>query len=161
MVKIIGICFGQQVIARALGGECVPNQRGWEIGVYDVDLTELGQRLFQKESLRIQQMHRDHVPSLPPNFLLLGSTPKCGIQGMLLPYSDRKGLEELEDVHILCVQGHPEFVPGIVERVIDAREKSGILDEPTAQEGRHRGAQDDDGVGAIARAIWKISGVVY
>ncbi len=51
MIKIIGICFGQQVVARALGGECVPNERGWEIGVYDVDLTELGRRLFQKESL--------------------------------------------------------------------------------------------------------------
>lgn len=51
MVKIIGICFGHQVVARALGGECIPNQLGWEIGVYDVDLTALGRRVFQKESL--------------------------------------------------------------------------------------------------------------
>ncbi|SRR5258707_755553 len=106
-------------------------------------------------------MHRDHVPSLPPNFLLLGSTPKCGIQGMLLPYDDRKEIKEVEDIHIFCVQGHPEFVSGIAERVIDAREKLGILDEPTVQEARRRAIQEDDGVGAIARAVWKILGVVY
>ncbi len=31
-----------QVIARALGGSCVRNELGWEIGVYDVELTEVG-----------------------------------------------------------------------------------------------------------------------
>ncbi|KAF8331312.1 class I glutamine amidotransferase-like protein [Cantharellus anzutake] len=158
MVKIIGICFGQQVVARALGGDCVRNERGWEIGVYEVDLTDLGRRLFQKDTLRIQEMHRDHVPSLPPNFLLLGSTPKCDVQGMLLPYESRD-VNNFEDVHILCVQGHPEFVSDMVQKIIDAREKSGVLDAPTVREARHRATQEDDGVGAITRAIWKTLGI--
>jgi len=33
-VKIVGICFGHQIVAVAMGGECVPGTDGWEIGVY-------------------------------------------------------------------------------------------------------------------------------
>jgi len=45
-----GICFGHQIIARALGGECVPNGR-WEIGPTNVKLTNLGQQIFGVETL--------------------------------------------------------------------------------------------------------------
>ncbi|KAJ3492957.1 hypothetical protein NLJ89_g11128 [Agrocybe chaxingu] len=44
--KIIGICFGHQIIARALGGECVPNGGHWECGPTPIQLTELGKQLF-------------------------------------------------------------------------------------------------------------------
>ena len=43
----IGICFGHQIIARALGGECVLNDGKWEIGTFDIDLTEVGKAVFQ------------------------------------------------------------------------------------------------------------------
>lgn len=46
-LKIIGICFGLQVLARALGGTCERCPDGWEIGVYDVELTEDGKRLVE------------------------------------------------------------------------------------------------------------------
>ena len=41
-IRIIGVCFGHQMVAMALGGECVPGQNGWEIGVYGTDLTPEG-----------------------------------------------------------------------------------------------------------------------
>jgi len=40
-----GTCFGHQVIARALGGECAPNSN-WEFAITEVVLTDLGQRIF-------------------------------------------------------------------------------------------------------------------
>lgn len=80
---------------------------------------------------------------------------------MLLPYDGREEVKDFEDIHIFCVQGHPEFVTGITERIIDAREQVGMLDDPTVREARHRAIQEDDGLDAIARAIWKILGVVY
>ena len=40
-----GICFGQQILARALGGACVPNNC-WEVGPTRVQLTPLGERVF-------------------------------------------------------------------------------------------------------------------
>ena len=41
-----GICFGHQIVARALGGECVPNGGNWEVGLTKIDLTETGKKLF-------------------------------------------------------------------------------------------------------------------
>lgn len=33
-IRLIGVCFGHQIIALAMGGECVPGKNGWEAGVY-------------------------------------------------------------------------------------------------------------------------------
>ena len=41
-LKIIGVCFGHQIISLAMGGQCVAGA-GWEVGVYGCDLTEEGQ----------------------------------------------------------------------------------------------------------------------
>jgi GMP synthase-like glutamine amidotransferase len=48
--KIIGICFGHQIVARALGGQCVPNNGIWEVGPTAVRLTALGQKIFGEGS---------------------------------------------------------------------------------------------------------------
>ncbi|KAH6904247.1 cytoplasmic protein [Coprinopsis sp. MPI-PUGE-AT-0042] len=84
-IKLIGICFGHQIIARALGGKCVSNTEGWEVGPTPITLTELGKELFGVESINIEEMHRDHVPAegLPPSFHLLGSTLRAPNQGMV------------------------------------------------------------------------------
>jgi GMP synthase-like glutamine amidotransferase len=50
-VKIFGICFGHQIIARALGGECVPNGGKWEVGTTPVEMTEVGRRIFGTDIL--------------------------------------------------------------------------------------------------------------
>lgn len=41
-----GICFGHQIIARALGGECVPNGGRWEVGPTTLQLSDLGKKIF-------------------------------------------------------------------------------------------------------------------
>lgn len=41
-----GICFGHQIVARALGGSCVPNDGRWEIGPCEIDMTDLGKQIF-------------------------------------------------------------------------------------------------------------------
>lgn len=121
-------------------------------------------------------MHRDHVPSLPPKFTLLGHTPVSAIQGMILQYESSPA-----QTHIFCVQGlrlslilgflmaltnpssrqgHPEFLPDMVNKIIDVREKSGVLsDAETLKEARERAVREDDGKGIIGKAIWKVLGV--
>src|SRR5690606_29661290 len=42
-VKVVGICFGHQIAARALGGRVARNDKGWEIAAINVDLTKEGQ----------------------------------------------------------------------------------------------------------------------
>lgn len=50
-VRVIGVCFGHQIVARALGVEVGRNDLGWEVAVMDVQLTDKGKELFKKDSL--------------------------------------------------------------------------------------------------------------
>ncbi|KAJ7621174.1 class I glutamine amidotransferase-like protein [Roridomyces roridus] len=124
-VKIVGICFGHQIVARALGGVCIKNPLGWEVGPTDVPLTTLGKQIFGgADSLYVEQMHQDHVCGVPPGFRLLGSTDISENQGMVRFASTTTALS---DVHIFTVQGHPEFTDPIVLKIIAARKDAGII----------------------------------
>lgn len=157
MVKIVGICFGHQIVGLALGGSCVRNNGIWEVGPTNVNLSEIGQKVFGegKEVLHIQQFHSDHVPTVPTDpfpFQCLGSTDLCANQGMVLFYGlpshpssstpngtntdDRKSL--VRKIHILTVQGHPEFHRSIMSRLIDYRAGKGILSPEIAGDARAR-----------------------
>lgn len=50
-VRIIGVCFGHQIVARALGGTVARSPQGWEVGVTPVLLTPRGQELFARSAL--------------------------------------------------------------------------------------------------------------
>ncbi|KAI6026501.1 class I glutamine amidotransferase-like protein [Pisolithus microcarpus] len=157
--RLFGICFGHQIIARALGGECTPNDGKWEVAVTTVQLTPLGKSIFGKEELDVQQLHRDHVPTVPSGCHLLGSTAITPNHGFLsVP---------LTSIRIFTVQGHPEFTPITVHAVLDARAK--ILGELVTRDARARAdglpgkprsdGRACDGVSVVGRTIWGILGV--
>jgi GMP synthase-like glutamine amidotransferase len=50
-VRIIGICFGHQILGRALGSEVGRSDKGWEISVTPIELTAKGQELFGQDTL--------------------------------------------------------------------------------------------------------------
>lgn len=50
-VRVIGVCFGHQIVGRALNAEVARNERGWELSVVEVDLTQEGKDLFGLEKL--------------------------------------------------------------------------------------------------------------
>ncbi|KAK5078164.1 hypothetical protein LTR51_000350 [Lithohypha guttulata] len=116
-VRVIGVCFGHQIVARALGVEVGRNPDGWEAAVNNVQLSKKGQELFRVDNLRIHQMHRDIAFAYPEGFESLGSSPVCSVQGM---YSPR---------HVVTVQGHPEFTGPIMKEIVETRHKTGIFDD--------------------------------
>ncbi|PFH51639.1 hypothetical protein AMATHDRAFT_74819 [Amanita thiersii Skay4041] len=162
-MKIIGICFGHQIVARALGGKVVWNDGKWEVGPTVVTLTDLGKSFFGVNSFHIQQMHRDHVPSVPPNFHLLGSTPISYNQGMVRFRADKTPIDttkvSFDDIQILTLQGHPEFNEPIVSELIRQRRASGLIDQQTATEAEVRKDWPNDGFGIIGRTLWGVLGV--
>lgn len=48
---IMGLCYGHQIISRALGGGVSRNPKGWEITVKEIELTPAGSKLFGRESV--------------------------------------------------------------------------------------------------------------
>ncbi|CAI7641026.1 unnamed protein product [Penicillium pancosmium] len=133
-VRIVGVCFGHQILGRALGVKVGQSDQGWEIAVCDMDLTEKGKEVFGLEKIRIHQMHKDIVHSLPEGVTLLGHSPQCAIQGM---YSPRR---------FISVQGHPEFTGWMENEIINLRAKMGVFSEDQAQEGLSRVNNEHDGI---------------
>ena len=104
-------------------------------------------------------MHRDHVPSLPPSFHLLGTTDVSPVQGMVKYTDGKEPSTDPKDIQIITVQGHPEFTSAITSRIVDVRETVGVMDIPTARQARERAEWRNDGPGPIMRAVWKVLGV--
>ena len=105
-------------------------------------------------------MHRDHVPNLPPNFTLLGSSTICPVQGMVQVYGTNQGAPsekiDLSNIHVLTLQGHPEFTASIVEKVVDVRAERGVFDQAVAEKARLDAVKTHDGTGRIGTTIWRV-----
>ncbi|KAJ4990260.1 GMP synthase [Stagonosporopsis vannaccii] len=139
-VRVIGVCFGHQILGRALGAKVGRSDNGWEISVLPVELTAKGKEIFQQDSLAIHQMHKDIVFDYPPGVEKLGASPRCLTQGMYA-----KG-------RLISVQGHPEFHEGIVSRLVKMRNEQGIFEDEQARDALRRVADKHDGV-VIAQAF--------
>ena len=88
-VKLLGLCLGGQLIARALGAKVTKN-RVKEIGWFDIQLTESGKSspLFSSlpEKLKVFQWHGDRF-DIPDGSLHLARSELCENQAFL--YDDR------------------------------------------------------------------------
>jgi len=57
-VRLIGVCFGHQIIGRAMDVKVDRSDKGWEVAVVKVQLTKKGKELFGLEDLV-----REHLPA--------------------------------------------------------------------------------------------------
>jgi GMP synthase (glutamine-hydrolysing) len=96
--KVIGVCFGHQIIADALGGKVERSHKGWGIGMHQVHIgTQRPWMQPFQDNLSLVFSHRDQVTALPPGAELIAQSEHCAIQ-----------MYHIED-RIFGVQGHPEM----------------------------------------------------
>lgn len=86
-------------------------------------------------------MHQDIVFSCPPGVTLLGSSPRCAVQGMYSPG------------RFITVQGHPEFTEEIETEIIQSRTKTGVFSEDQARDALSRAGNEHDGVAIGAKFL--------
>lgn len=107
---LVGVCFGHQLIAEALGGRIEPAATGWSVGVQGIDIVQNEQWMTPRSlHCRLQFMHQDQVSRLPAEAVLLGRTDHCPIAMF------RVGTT------MLGIQSHPEFTVAYAEALLDAR----------------------------------------
>lgn len=115
---IVGICFGHQILAEALGGKVVKSDRGWGCGIHEYRLRDHpGWMDPQKDTIAIQAMHQDQIVQLPPGASVIAESPFCPYAG--LAYGETA----------MSVQPHPEFDAEFERGIITARRGSVIPEE--------------------------------
>ena len=109
-VPQVGICFGHQMVAEALGGKTSPADAGWCVGVHTIEpTTDAAAYGLSDSAIHLRSNHKDQVTKLPPGGKVLASTETCPIASM--------GLGE----HILTFQGHPEFSEEYARALLNMR----------------------------------------
>jgi GMP synthase-like glutamine amidotransferase len=115
-VPFVGICFGHQMLAEALGGKVERADYGWGIGVHGMQILKPEEWMVpERETCRLQYMHADQVQRLPEGSTLLASAAHCPVA--MFRVGER----------MLGIEGHPEF-PAAFEQalLLDRRERIGI-----------------------------------
>jgi GMP synthase-like glutamine amidotransferase len=108
--KLVGICFGHQLIAHVLGGETRPAERGWAVGLHETRVLEPQEWMLPyRERFGLLSSHKDQVVRLPERARRFASTPFCPNSGFTI------------GDHILTFQGHPEFSKGYSRALMDLR----------------------------------------
>ncbi|MGI3168098.1 type 1 glutamine amidotransferase [Pseudooceanicola sp. C21-150M6] len=98
---LVGVCFGHQIIAQALGGKVEKFAGGWGVGRQTY-------RLGDSET-SLNAWHQDQVVALPPGATTLASSDFC--ENAVIAYGSQ----------IYTVQAHPEFTAREIEGLIKAR----------------------------------------
>jgi GMP synthase (glutamine-hydrolysing) len=94
---VLGICYGQQLMAFHLGGKVQPGERG-EYGLATLEVNEPGVLLSGTDARQqIWMSHRDLVSAPPTGFSVLAQTETCAIAAIAAP-----------DRRLYGVQFHPE-----------------------------------------------------
>ena len=120
---LVGICFGHQIIAQALGGRVEKFAGGWAIG----------QQTYQtpEGELTLNAWHQDQVTKLPPGAQRLASNGFC--ENAILAYGKR----------VLPVQAHPEFSEDFTADMLRHRTDTVPADVVRGAEARNGSSNDN------------------
>lgn len=98
--RLMGVCFGHQLIAYALGGDVKRSPKGWGIGMRESNIKDSeALKYFPNGKLRLLYNHHDQVTQMPEGATLISTSDFCPIESYRIGHQ------------VICFQGHPEYIP--------------------------------------------------
>ncbi|MFD1217390.1 glutamine amidotransferase-related protein [Microbulbifer celer] len=137
----LGICFGHQLIAHALGGKTRKSEKGWGVGVHSYEVQETPVWMGEpQEKFSLLVSHQDQVETLPPETKVIAGSDFC-------PYAMLQVGE-----HMLTMQAHPEFTKPYSKGLMELRQE--VFGEEMVEKGK-ASLQNDIHTRAVAQ--WMLS----
>jgi GMP synthase-like glutamine amidotransferase len=109
---LVGVCFGHQIIAKALGGKVEKFDGGWSVGRTEYTVNGA--------PMALNAWHQDQVTALPQGAQVVGSSDFCANAALLY------------DNQIWTIQPHPEFNADFIDGLIRTRGKGVVPDDKLA-----------------------------
>lgn len=107
----VGVCFGHQLMAQALGGHVEKSDKGWGVGIHEYQVTSVSDWMTPAQTrVRCAVSHQDQVTRPPEGARILGGSSFC-------PY----GALEYAQGPAISFQPHPEFSHGYGKALLRLR----------------------------------------
>ena len=137
--KLVGICFGHQMIAHSLGGEARKSEKGWGLGLRPFHIhTAKPWMTPSLDTCTLNFIHQDQVTTLPNDAKRLAGNEHC--HNAMYAIGSR----------VLGIQGHPEYLPEAMEILLHYEWEQNGLEVDEALASLKTGAPD---TGIVAQWI--------
>ena len=108
--KLVGICFGHQLMAQTFGGHVEKSDKGWGVGLHTYPVVRREPWMDEAPLISVPASHQDQVTLQPPGTEVLASS-------VFTPYA---GLT-WRDFPAISFQFHPEFSPDYAKALVETR----------------------------------------
>jgi len=140
--KMVGVCFGHQVMAEALGGHVEKSEKGWGAGLHRYDIVHGEPWTDGARTVAAPASHQDQVAVQPPNTQVVAESAFTPFAA--LAWTDRPAIS---------FQFHPEFSPDFAKALIQKRYD--IVPDPDAAIASLDAPNDNARVGGWIRRFLK------
>ena len=140
--KLVGICFGHQVMAEAFGGHVEKVDKGWGVGLHTYPIVRHEPWMDGASAVSVPASHQDQVVMPPPNAEVIASS-------VFTPYAALAW----RDQPAVSFQFHPEFAPDFAKAEIEVLRE--VLPDPDGAIAKLDRPNDNARVGGWIREFLK------
>jgi GMP synthase-like glutamine amidotransferase len=141
--KLVGVCFGHQVMAEAFGGKVIKSPKGWGLGLQTYGVEDREPWMDAATSVALAASHQDQVVELPPAARVVAAN-------VFTPYAALA----YDDQPAISIQPHPEFEPDYASALIERRLETVLTEaEGRAAQATYVAPNDNHRVGGWIRSF--------